>query len=190
VFVSRVCPRAIIRVGWCQTLKALRDRRQRACVRCVWTATSLQSCRPSIASHTPAPNTAVHPRTLRSRKRGTPRSGAGSHPHAKKPHAPPCFVRSSVLSGDDIILRRTLEGAEKCALRDLRRLLDTEVEYFILARRFSRLAGTERDGTRAERDGLVASAKRASSGTEKGYDRVRPTFASPSKMCLFVDSDC
>ena len=35
MFVSRVCPRAIIRVGWCQTLKALRDRRQRACVRAV-----------------------------------------------------------------------------------------------------------------------------------------------------------
>lgn len=31
-----------------------------------------------------------------------------------------------------MILRRTLEGAEKCALRDLRRLLDTEVEYFIV----------------------------------------------------------
>lgn len=31
-----------------------------------------------------------------------------------------------------MILRRTLEGAEKCALRDLRRLLDTVVEYFIV----------------------------------------------------------
>ena len=31
-----------------------------------------------------------------------------------------------------MILRRTEEGAEKCALRDLRRLLDTEVEYFIV----------------------------------------------------------
>jgi hypothetical protein len=42
------------------------------------------------------------------------------------------LVFSSDESGDDMILRRTLEGAEKCALRDLRRLLDTEVEYFIV----------------------------------------------------------
>ena len=42
------------------------------------------------------------------------------------------MVFSSDESGDDMILRRTLEGAEKCALRDLRRLLDTEVEYFIV----------------------------------------------------------
>ena len=44
----------------------------------------------------------------------------------------PCLVFNSDESGDDMILRRTLEGAEKCALRDLRRLLDTEVEYFIV----------------------------------------------------------
>ena len=30
-----------------------------------------------------------------------------------------------------MILRRAEEGAVKCALRDLRRLLLTEVEYFI-----------------------------------------------------------
>lgn len=42
------------------------------------------------------------------------------------------MVFNSDESGDDMILRRTLEGAEKCALRDLRRLLDTEVEYFIV----------------------------------------------------------
>jgi hypothetical protein len=42
------------------------------------------------------------------------------------------LVFNSDESGDDMILRRTLEGAEKCALRDLRRLLDTVVEYFIV----------------------------------------------------------
>ena len=42
------------------------------------------------------------------------------------------MVFNSDESGDDMILRRTLEGAEKCALRDLRRLLDTVVEYFIV----------------------------------------------------------
>jgi hypothetical protein len=31
-----------------------------------------------------------------------------------------------------MIFRRSEEGAVKCALRDLRLLLDTEVEYFIL----------------------------------------------------------
>ena len=43
----------------------------------------------------------------------------------------PCLVFSSDESGDDMILRRTLEGAEKCALRDLRRLLDTEVSTVV-----------------------------------------------------------
>ena len=40
-----------------------------------------------------------------------------------------------------MILRRADEGAVKCALRDLRRLLLTEVEYFISACRFE---GTRR----------------------------------------------
>ena len=34
--------------------------------------------------------------------------------------------------GELMIFRRSEEGAVKCALRDLRLLLDTEVEYFIL----------------------------------------------------------
>ena len=37
-----------------------------------------------------------------------------------------------------MILRRAEEGAVKCALRDLHRLLLTEVEYFILACRLLR----------------------------------------------------
>ena len=44
----------------------------------------------------------------------------------------PYFAFRSVLRGADMILRRAEEGAVKCALRDLRRLLDTEVEYFIV----------------------------------------------------------
>ena len=41
----------------------------------------------------------------------------------------PYFAFRSVLRGADMILRRAEEGAVKCALRDLRRLLLTEVEY-------------------------------------------------------------
>ena len=53
----------------------------------------------------------------------------------------PYFAFRSVLRGADMILRRAEEGAVKCALRDLRRLLLTEVEYFISACRFE---GTRR----------------------------------------------
>ena len=53
----------------------------------------------------------------------------------------PYFAFRSVLSGADMILRRADERAVKCALRDLRRLLLTEVEYFISACRFE---GTRR----------------------------------------------
>ena len=42
------------------------------------------------------------------------------------------FARSSEDNGDDIIIRRTDDGAEKCALRDLRRDEDTASERFIV----------------------------------------------------------
>lgn len=42
------------------------------------------------------------------------------------------LVRSSLDKGDDMILRRTEEGAEKCALRDLRREDETSGLNFIL----------------------------------------------------------
>lgn len=39
-----------------------------------------------------------------------------------------CLPRSSFESAEDMILRRMEEGAEKCALRDLRREDETSVE--------------------------------------------------------------
>ena len=42
------------------------------------------------------------------------------------------FPRSSLDKGDDIILRRTEEGALKWALRDLRREEETSVEHTIV----------------------------------------------------------
>ena len=48
-----------------------------------------------------------------------------------------CFARSSFESGEDMILRRTDEGALKCALRALRREEETSVndddKYFIVS---------------------------------------------------------
>ena len=38
------------------------------------------------------------------------------------------MVRSSLLSEEDMILRRIEEGAEKCALRDLRREEEVSVQ--------------------------------------------------------------
>ena len=43
------------------------------------------------------------------------------HPGTLGRKLTPCLDFSSVLRGEDMILRRTEEGAEKCALRDLRR---------------------------------------------------------------------
>ena len=45
---------------------------------------------------------------------------------------PPCLFLSSLDKGLDIILRRTLEGALKCALRDLRLDDETVALYFIV----------------------------------------------------------
>lgn len=53
------------------------------------------------------------------------------HPGTLGRKLTPCLDFSSVLRGEDMILRRTEEGAEKCALRDLRRLELTVVEYFM-----------------------------------------------------------
>ena len=66
------------------------------------------------------------------------RHGFRGGPRAPERKLTPCLDFRSVLRGEDMILRRAEEGAVKCALRDLRRLLLTEVEYFILACRLLR----------------------------------------------------
>ena len=44
----------------------------------------------------------------------------------------PCLVRRSLLTADDMITRRTCDGALKCRLRDLRDEDDTNGLRFIL----------------------------------------------------------
>ena len=69
-----------------------------------------------------------------------------------------CLDFRSVERGEDMILRRAEEGAVKCAFLDLRRLLLTEVEYFILACRLH--------VRRAPKRGRVVGARFGKEGLE------------------------